>query len=139
MEHWVEVKKFLKFLKRTKSICLVFGGGELKLEGFTDSDFMSNINDRKSTLGYLFTCNRGHIIWKSSNQATTTNSTMEAEYIAASEASKEGVWIRKFVTKLGVVPTSKKSTLLFCDNNNAAFLWFQGLIKNPSILNSDIK
>ena len=43
--------------------------------------------------------------WKSSKQETTADSTTEAEYIAASEASKEAVWIKKFISELGVVPT----------------------------------
>ena len=43
--------------------------------------------------------------WKSSKQPTTTDSTTEAEYIAASDAAKEAVWLKKFITDLGVVPT----------------------------------
>ena len=40
--------------------------------------------------------------WKSSKQETVADSTTEAESIVASEAAKEGVWIRKFLTELGV-------------------------------------
>ena len=47
------------------------------------------------------------------------NSTTEAEYIAASEAAKEGVWIRKFVIELGVVPSAHDPMELLCDNNGA--------------------
>ena len=43
--------------------------------------------------------------WKSSKQETVTDSTTKAEYIAASEATKEVVWIKKFVSELGVVPS----------------------------------
>jgi hypothetical protein len=45
------------------------------------------------------------ISWKSSKQDTTTDSTTEAKYIAASEAAKEAVWIKKFITELEVVPS----------------------------------
>ena len=47
------------------------------------------------------------------------NSTMEAKYIAASEAAKEAVWIRKFVSELGVVPSASSPMDLYCDNSGA--------------------
>jgi hypothetical protein len=47
------------------------------------------------------------------------NSTTEAEYIAASEAMKEGVWIRKFLIELGVFPNASSPLDLYCDNSGA--------------------
>ena len=47
------------------------------------------------------------------------DSTTESEYIAASEAAKEAVWIKKFITKLTVVPRIVYPILLYCDNNRA--------------------
>ncbi|GKF86521.1 hypothetical protein Tco_0254348, partial [Tanacetum coccineum] len=40
--------------------------------------------------------------WKSSKQSTTAMSAIEFEYIVASEAAMEAVWIRKFISGLGV-------------------------------------
>ena len=57
--------------------------------------------------------------WKSSKQDTTTDSTIEAEYITASDAAKEGVWVKKFITDLGVVPSNEEPTSLYCDNYGA--------------------
>ncbi|KAL4351179.1 hypothetical protein GQ457_06G013780 [Hibiscus cannabinus] len=57
--------------------------------------------------------------WKSSKQDTVADSTTEAEYIAASEAAKEGVWIKKFITGLGVIPSIVDAVDLYCDNNGA--------------------
>ena len=57
--------------------------------------------------------------WKSSRQDTVANSTTESEYIATSEAAMEAVWIRKFITGLGVVPSILDPIELFCDNNGA--------------------
>ncbi|KAL8115603.1 hypothetical protein AgCh_022198 [Apium graveolens] len=103
----------------TQDIFLVFGGeSELKIEGYTDSSFQSE-SDSKSMSGYVFTLNGGAISWKSSKQSTTTDSTAEAEYIAASEAAKEAVWMRKFVSELGVVPSVEEPIVLYCDNNTA--------------------
>jgi hypothetical protein len=50
------------------------------------------------------------------------DSTTEAEYIAASEAAKEVVWIRKFVSELGVVPSVSSPVDLYCDNSGAIAL-----------------
>ena len=55
--------------------------------------------------------------WKSSKQDTVADSTTEAEYIAAAEAVKEAVWIRKFLIGLGVVPLAAEPVSLYCDIN----------------------
>ena len=57
--------------------------------------------------------------WKSSKQPTTADSTTEAEYIAASDAAKEAVWLKKFITDLSTVPTISDPIPLLCDNNGA--------------------
>nr|GEX00592.1 retrotransposon protein, putative, Ty1-copia subclass [Tanacetum cinerariifolium] len=57
--------------------------------------------------------------WKSSKQSTTAMSAIEAEYIAASEAGTEVVFIRKFISGLGLVPTINKPIRMFCDNSAA--------------------
>ena len=49
----------------------------------------------------------------------TADSTMEAEYVAASEAAKEAVWLKKFLLEIGVVPSVSSPIVLFCDNNGA--------------------
>jgi len=59
------------------------------------------------------------VSWKSSKQITVADSTTEAEYIVASEAAKEVVWIRKFIAELGVVPSISNPVNLYCDNNGA--------------------
>src|SRR4051812_39122606 len=88
--HWVEVKNILKYLNRTKDMLLVFGGDEeLVVKGYIDSSFMTDPNDFKSQSGYVFALNGGAVRWKSSKQNTVADCTTEAEYIAASEATKE--------------------------------------------------
>ena len=56
----------LKYLRITKDIFLIYDNGELKLEGYTDSSFQSDIDDSKSMSGYIFTLNGGMVNWKSS-------------------------------------------------------------------------
>ena len=106
-EHWIAVKNILKYLRRTKELFLIYGGqeDELVVKGYTDASFQSDRDDFRSQSGYIFLLNGGAVSWKSSKQATVADSTTEAEYIAASDAAKEAVWIRKFIEDLGVVPS----------------------------------
>ena len=81
---------------------------------------MSDIDDRKSTSESLFICNSGAVSWKSSKQTVIANSTMETEYIAASEAVKEAFWYKKFATVLGVM--SSDAIPFYYDNNGTIAL-----------------
>jgi hypothetical protein len=117
--HWTAVKHIIKYLKRTRDYMLVFGGEDLVPIGYTDSDFMSDQDSRRSTSGYAFTLGGGAVSWMSVKQKCVADSTTEAEYVAASEASKEAAWLRKFLKELGVVPDAVRPIVLFCDNSGA--------------------
>ncbi|KAL4296190.1 hypothetical protein GQ457_12G014310 [Hibiscus cannabinus] len=56
---------------------------------------------------------------KSSKRETVVDSTTKVEYDSASEATKEIVWIKKFISELGVVPSKLDVVGLYCDNNGA--------------------
>ncbi|CAN6567561.1 unnamed protein product [Malus baccata var. baccata] len=116
-EHWAAVKTVLKYLRRIKDMFLIYGGAtELRVEAYTDVDFQSDVDDRSSNSGYVFTLNGGAVSWKSKKQDVIVDSTTEAEYVAAAEASKEAFWMKKFITELGVVPTITSPVTLYCDN-----------------------
>nr|GEU54912.1 hypothetical protein [Tanacetum cinerariifolium] len=66
--------------------------------------------------GYVFVLNGGDVDWKSAKQIIFATSSAEAEYIAAFDASKEAVWVRKFISRLGVVPTIEEPISMYCDN-----------------------
>ena len=117
--HWMAVKNILKYLRRTKDAFLIYGDGELEVTGYTDASFQTDKDDSKSQSGYIFCLNNKAVSWKSSKQETVADSTTEAEYIAAAEAAKEAVWIRKFLIGLGVVPLAAEPVPLLCDNNGA--------------------
>ncbi|KAL0439430.1 UNVERIFIED_CONTAM: Retrovirus-related Pol polyprotein from transposon RE2 [Sesamum latifolium] len=95
---------------------LIYGSGELILEGYSDASFQSDDDDAKSQ-SFVFKLNGGVVAWKSSKQ--DSHSTMEAEYIAASEAAKETVWMKNYIQELGVVPSIAEPIVIFCDNNEA--------------------
>ena len=84
---------------------LVYGGDkELVVNGYVDASFDTDPDDSKSQTGYMFTLNGGAVSWCSSKQSVVAGSTCEAEYIAASEAANEAIWMKEFITDLGVIP-----------------------------------
>ncbi|KAL0373946.1 UNVERIFIED_CONTAM: hypothetical protein Sradi_3310300 [Sesamum radiatum] len=99
--HWTAVKIILKYLRRTKDMLLVYGGGELILEGYSYTSFQSDDDDAKPQLGFVFKLNGGVVACKSSKQDTTADSTLEAEYIAASKVAKKAVWIKNYIPRVG--------------------------------------
>ena len=98
---------------------IVYSGSDLEPTGYTDSDFQSDKDSRKSTSRSIFTLGGGAVVWRSIKQSSIADSTMEAEYIAACEAAKEAVWLKKFYTDLEVVPEVEKPLVLYCDNSGA--------------------
>ena len=76
---------------------LVYYGDELAPIGYTDYDFQSDADLRKSTSRYVFTLGGAAVSWRSIKQSCIADSTMEAEYVVSSEAAKEAVWLRKFL------------------------------------------
>ena len=80
-EHWIAVKHIFKYLQRMRDYMLVYQDESLVPIGYTDSDFQSDRESRKSTSGYVFTLGGGAISWRSVKQSSIADSTMEAEYM----------------------------------------------------------
>ncbi|KAK1644565.1 hypothetical protein QYE76_062370 [Lolium multiflorum] len=68
---------------------------------------------------YVFILNGAAVSWASSKQCTVAKSSTESEYIAASEASSEAVWMKRFIVELGVVPSALDPLIIYCDNMGA--------------------
>ncbi|GJV87095.1 retrotransposon protein, putative, ty1-copia subclass [Tanacetum coccineum] len=73
---------------------------ELRVSYYTDAGYLTDADDLN-----VFILNGGFVDWKSINQSIFATSSTDAKYMATFDASKEAVWIRKFITRLGVVPT----------------------------------
>ena len=87
-------------MKGTSDVCLKFGIDDNGLIGYCDSNFASDLDRRKSTLGMVFTLGGTTISWMSSLQEVTTLSTAKAEYIAATESFKEAKWLKGLIREL---------------------------------------
>jgi hypothetical protein len=126
LEHWNAVKKVLRYLQHSKNAVLQYkscqGGGTLF--GYCDSDWGGDVDSRKSTSGYAFMLAGGCISWCSKKQATVALSSTEAEYIAATQAAKEAIWLRTFLKELHLA--QKSATWIFSDSQGS-----NALIRNP--------
>jgi hypothetical protein len=99
---------------------LIYGGEtEFIVRGYTDVNFQINRDDLRSQSRFVFVLNGDVVSLKSFKQDTTTDSTIKVEYIAASETTKKGVWIKKFMIELLVIPSASGLLELYCDNNGA--------------------
>ncbi|GJV91947.1 retrotransposon protein, putative, ty1-copia subclass [Tanacetum coccineum] len=92
---------------------------ESRVSCYTDAGYLTDADNLKSQTGYVFILNGGAVNWKSTKQSIFATSSIDAEYIAAFDASKEVVWIQKFISVLGVVPTIKGPISMYCDNTGA--------------------
>jgi hypothetical protein len=92
------------------------GDGELMLHGFVDSDWAGDAGGRKSTSGFCFSLGSGMISWFSRKQATVALSSIEAEYMAASSASCEAIWLHKLIAEL--TNQMLEPTVVYCDNQS---------------------
>nr|GEV77100.1 retrotransposon protein, putative, Ty1-copia subclass [Tanacetum cinerariifolium] len=120
--HWTTVKNILKYLRNTKDMFLVYGGDlkrELKISCYTDAGYLTDADDLKSQTGYVFILNGVVVDWKSAKQSIFATSSAEGDYIAAFDASKEAIWVKKFISGLSVVPTIEEHISMYCDNTGA--------------------
>ena len=106
----------MRYVRGTLDYSLCFNGHNLQLQGYTDADWEGDLDERRSTSGYIVTLAGGAISWCSKLRQPVDLSSMEAEYIAASEAAKEGVWLREFLVALKVVESASQPVIIFCDN-----------------------
>ena len=114
--HWNAVKRIFRYLSGTRELELTYGEEYHDLVGYTDADGASQ-EHRHAISGYTFILDAGAVSWSSRKQELVTLSTTEAEYVAATHASKEALWLRKLIHEL--FPSMARPTTLYCDNQAA--------------------
>ena len=119
LTHWEAVKHIFRYLKGTRELWLAYGGAKRELVGFVDADGSMG-EDRRAISGYAFIINGGAVSWSAKRQEIISLSTTESEYIAATYAAKEALWLRQLIFQLFGIDLT--STTLFCDNQSAIAL-----------------
>jgi Reverse transcriptase (RNA-dependent DNA polymerase) len=121
---WHKVKRIFRYLKGTSDIGIAYSSAHQRvLTAYSDADFAGDAKTRRSTSGVVCVYMGGPISWMSRRQKSVALSTTEAEFVAASEASKEVVWLMRLfneITELVSVPK------LLIDNMSTV-----KLVKNP--------
>ena len=138
--HWTAAKRVLRYLKGTSDLSLTYHGdceatcvtsyqyngpsrnavlrvNTRSLSAFTDADYATDTDDRRSHTGFVLQLCGGPVAWKSQKQPTVALSTLEAEYMAMSCGAQEIIHLRSLLQDLGekvAVPTP-----LFADNEGA--------------------
>ncbi|XP_076936014.1 uncharacterized protein LOC143602945 [Bidens hawaiensis] len=114
-------KRVLRYVAGTIDYGIWYGKGEeICLEGYTDSDWASAIDDRKIVSASVFSIGSGVVTWSSKKQLIVALSSTEAEYVAATSAACQAMWLRQLLSELGY--EQMKATSIFCDNISAVFL-----------------
>lgn len=117
-QHWDLGMLVINYLRHTHSHCMTLAGhNDSALQVYVDADYAGDIDTCHSTTGYVAFFNGSPITWASKCQQTVTSSTMEAEYIATTEATKETIWLRHLLLKLGLNQVAL--TTLFVNNESA--------------------
>ncbi|VVC37624.1 Hypothetical protein CINCED_3A017813 [Cinara cedri] len=112
-------KILLRYLKDTISFGMTYikNNNIHPLQGFVDADFANDINDRKSTSGYLYQVFDFTVSWFTRKQSTIAFSSTEAEYLALASAIQEGMWLKGLLVEMRII-TDKDYILLHEDNQS---------------------
>ncbi|CAI6008691.1 unnamed protein product [Closterium sp. NIES-65] len=119
-QHWREVDRCLAYLANTRDTALEFGDGteSLELVGYVDADNAGDKQNRTSTSGYVFIYGGAAVSWSSQRIKCATLSSTESEYVAATEAGKEGRRLRFLLAEFRQLDAGKP-TVLRVDNKSA--------------------
>jgi hypothetical protein len=115
-DHWHALERIMRYLKGTASYGIHYSGYPRVLEGYSDSNWISDADEIKATSGYVFTLGGGAVSWKSCKQTILTRSTMEAELTALDTATVEAEWLRQLLMDLPVVEKPIPAIPMNCDN-----------------------
>ncbi|KAF0708817.1 hypothetical protein AaE_013080 [Aphanomyces astaci] len=115
LPHLVGAKRILRYLRATTNMGITYRGDNMTLVGIGDASWATK-PDRKSTTGFICLVCGGAVSWKYVKQRIVALSTCESEYVAAAEATKDGIWLRGILDDIG---ETQVTTTLFCDNKAA--------------------
>jgi transposase InsO family protein len=123
--HLMDAKRILRYIRGTQELGILYKkGSQAELIAYSDSDYGGDVDDRKSTPGYVFMMGSGAVSWSSRKQPIVTLSTTEAEFIAAAHCVCQGIWLKRILECIGL--EQRKCLTVLCDNSSTI-----KLSKNP--------
>ena len=119
--HWKAVKRILRYLAGTSTHGLKFHkSNDFRILAFCDSDWGSDVDDRKSTSGHCVFFGSNLISWSSKKQSVVSRSSTEAEFRSLASVLTDISWLQSLLTELHVPCFAPPS--VFCDNQGAVLL-----------------
>ncbi|GJY64334.1 uncharacterized mitochondrial protein-like protein [Tanacetum coccineum] len=123
--HARAIKQILRYLKGTTSFGIKYNrSNDMKLVGYSDSSHNVDIDDGRSTTGHVFYLGTSPITWCSQKQTTVALSSCEAEFMAATAAACQAIWLRELLAE--VTGLERQKVIIRVDNKSAI-----ALSKNP--------
>ena len=121
-DHWKAINHILRYLVGTTKYGLLYSRNISQIDdvGYSDADWGGDLDDRKSTSGYIFQIAGGPVSWCSRKQSCVALSTSEAEYIALTSAAQEGIWLRQLISEILKKPM--KPVTIYEDNQSTICL-----------------
>jgi hypothetical protein len=100
-QHLIAAQQVLRYLSSTCDFKLCYSKNDsTELIAYSDSDWASDPDDRRSTTGYMFILSGGAIVWATQKQRTVVLSSTEAEYMAITECAKHAQWTISLLRQL---------------------------------------
>ena len=119
------MKNLLRYIKGTTAYGLFFKrDGTTEITGYSDNSHNIDVNDGISTTGFMFYLGTSPITWTSCKQPRVALSSCEAEFMAATEASKQEIWLKELMVE--IMNKEDKKVVLKIDNKSGI-----ALTKNP--------
>jgi hypothetical protein len=100
-------------LKGTSTHELCFGGSDIVIQGYVDSYMVGDKDRKRSTKGYVFNIGGTTVSWILKLQKVVVLSTTEAKYVSTTDASKEMIWLQRFMEELG---KKQDNSRFYCDS-----------------------
>ncbi|KAI5435836.1 hypothetical protein KIW84_022315 [Lathyrus oleraceus] len=101
--HQQDVKRVLRYIRGTTELGLFYKReSEENLVAFCDSDYPGDLEDRKSTSGYVFKMSNGLVAGSSKKQSVVSLSTTEAEFISAAVCAAQSIWMMRVFERLEI-------------------------------------
>lgn len=141
MTHWCGLLKLLGYIAYTKDIKLELSCNKNCIITYTDADFATNRDDRTSLGGQLILLDKSPIAWRTFKEKCVSLSTMEAEFVAMTEAAKELLWFDRVLCECinKRLISKRKEQSLLCVDNQATIDFVKSPIENYHTKHIDVK
>ncbi|KAH6563768.1 hypothetical protein BASA62_008319 [Batrachochytrium salamandrivorans] len=135
--HWSTIKRILRSIKYFLNHPLTFSNNVIHLTGYYNADWGGDLYSRRNTSEYVFFLGNSCISWRSSKQTAVASSTAEAEYVAATTAAQELLFLKTFLTEIGYL--INKAITLYSDSQSAIANIKHIQLRHASNKHTDIK